>query len=260
MLVLGETGTGKELTAEAIHRLSRRVAGRPFVAINCGALDENLLLDTLFGHTRGAFTEARTDRKGAFLEADGGTLFLDEIQAASPRVQQALLRVLAARRIVPLGSDREFAVDVRIVAASNVDLKALIEAQRFREDLYFRLKVITIETPPLRSHKEDIALMARHFLHEAARARGIQGLTLSRGALEKLRCYDWPGNVRELKHCMLRAAVMAETNVIQAEDVYLEGDGPDGQGAPGLETLPSASSALGPREIPAVLRIRRRSI
>ncbi len=231
VLVLGETGTGKELTAEAIHRLSRRT-GRPFLAINCGALDENLLLDTLFGHTRGAFTEARTDRKGAFLEADGGTLFLDEIQAASPRVQQALLRVLAARRIVPLGSDREFAVDVRIVAASNADLKGLIEAGRFREDLYYRLKVITIETPPLRVHKEDIALMARHFLQEAAQARGIDGLTLSRGALAKLRRHDWPGNVRELKHCMLRAAVMAETSVIQAEDIYLEGDDPYPAGCP----------------------------
>ncbi len=246
VLVLGETGTGKELTAEAIHRLSRRV-NRPFVAINCGALDENLLLDTLFGHTRGAFTEARTDRKGAFLEADGGTLFLDEIQAASPRVQQALLRVLAARRIVPLGSDREFAVDVRIVAASNVDLKALIEAQRFREDLYFRLKVITIETPPLRSHKEDIPLMARHFLQETAHARGIQGLTLSRGALEKLRRYDWPGNVRELKHCMLRAAVMAETNVIQAGDVYLEGDVPEAPEVAALQDLPLVA-APSPRE------------
>ena len=221
VLVLGETGTGKELTAEAIHRLSRRTS-RPFIAINCGALDENLLLDTLFGHTRGAFTEARTDRKGAFLEADGGTLFLDEIQAASPRVQQALLRALAARCIKPLGSDRDISVDVRIIAASNVDLKALIARRKFREDLYFRLKVITIETPALRHHKEDIPLLARHFLQETAGLRGIQGLVLSRGALEKLQQYVWPGNVRELKHCMVRAAVMAEASVIQAQDIRIE--------------------------------------
>ncbi len=221
VLVLGETGTGKELTAQAIHRLSRR-RDRPFLAINCGALDENLLLDTLFGHTKGAFTEARGERKGAFLEAEGGTLFLDEIQAASPRVQQALLRALAARRIKPLGCDREVAVDVRIIAASNADLKALIDGGRFREDLYFRLKVLTIHTPALREHRQNIETLARHCLHQIGRQRGIPALALSRGAVEKLRGYHWPGNVRELEHCLLRAAVMADGNVIQAADLQLD--------------------------------------
>jgi DNA-binding NtrC family response regulator len=222
VLVLGETGTGKELTAEAIHHLSRR-RERPFLTINCGALDENLLLDTLFGHTKGAFTEARGERKGAFLEAEGGTLFLDEIQAASTRVQQALLRALAARRIKPLGSDREVAVDVRIIAASNADLRELIEDGRFREDLYFRLKVLTLHTPALRDHRQNIEILARHYLSDIGRRRDIPALALSRGALEKLRDYHWPGNVRELEHCLLRAAVMADRSVIQADDLQLDG-------------------------------------
>jgi DNA-binding NtrC family response regulator len=242
VMVLGETGTGKELTAEAIHRLSRR-RDRPFLAINCGALDENLLLDTLFGHTRGAFTEARGERKGAFLEAEGGTLFLDEIQAASPRVQQALLRALAVRRIRPLGSDREVPVDVRIIAASNVDLKALIEEDRFREDLYFRLKVLTLHTPALRDHPENIETLARHFLSDISQRREGPGLVLSRGALEKLRRYPWPGNVRELAHCLLRAAVMADANVIQVDDLQIDpvaGTWPGNEGDSGIEALPPA--------------------
>ena len=229
VLVLGETGTGKELTAEAIHRSSSR-RDRPFLAINCGALDENLLLDTLFGHTRGAFTEARGERKGAFLEAEGGTLFLDEIQAASPRVQQALLRALAVRRIKPLGSDREVPVNVRIIAASNADLKTLIQAGRFREDLYFRLKVLTLHTPALRDHPENIEILARHFLSDISRQRQLPGLVLSRGALEKLRRYHWPGNVRELAHCLLRAAVMADAHVIQADDLQIDDTGESGPG------------------------------
>ena len=221
VLILGETGTGKQLAAEAIHDLSGR-SERPFISINCGALDENLLLDTLFGHTRGAFTEARTDRKGAFLEAHGGTLFLDEIQAASARVQQSMLRVLAVRKIKPLGSDRETDVDVRIIAASNADLKTLITANRFREDLYYRLKVLTIHTPPLREHMEDVPLLARHFLQAQGRAKGLKVLGLSRGALEKMKQYEWPGNVRELENCIIQAAVMAESRIIQAEDLFID--------------------------------------
>ncbi|MDD3991958.1 MAG: sigma 54-interacting transcriptional regulator [Desulfobacteraceae bacterium] len=246
VLVLGETGTGKELTAEAIHRLSRR-RDRPFLAINCGALDENLLLDTLFGHTRGAFTEARGERKGAFLEAEGGTLFLDEIQAASPRVQQALLRALAVRRIRPLGSDREVPVDVRIIAASNVDLKALIQEGSFREDLYFRLNVLTLHTPPLREHPENIETLARHFLSDIGHRRDMPNLVLSRGALEKLRRYHWPGNVRELAHCLLRAAVMADASVIQADDLQLDGvAGSRGENGTALAVGPAPSASFTP--------------
>ncbi|MEJ5357833.1 MAG: sigma 54-interacting transcriptional regulator [Desulfobacterales bacterium] len=234
VLILGETGSGKQLAAEAIHRLSARAAG-PFVSINCGALDENLLLDTLFGHVRGAFTEAKADRKGAFLEADGGTLFLDEVQVASPRVQQALLRALAERKIKPLGSDRETAVDVRLVAASNADLEALIRRGEFREDLYFRLKVITLHTVPLREQRENIPLLVRHFLDREEKRTGRTGLGLSRGALAKLKRHDWPGNVRELQNCLMRAVVMAEGPLIQAEDIPLA--------VPGWEEDPGESAA-----------------
>ncbi|MBG0776088.1 MAG: sigma 54-interacting transcriptional regulator [Desulfovibrionaceae bacterium] len=223
VLVVGETGTGKQLAAEAVHAHSRR-AGRPFISINCGALDENLLLDTLFGHVKGAFTEARLDRKGAFLEANGGTLFLDEIQSASPRVQQSLLRALAMRRIKPLGSDDEIEVDVRVIAATNADLVAGISRGEFREDLYFRLKVVSIHTPPLREHPESIPSLAWHYLRNAERLAARQGLALSRGALEKLRTYDWPGNIRELVNAITRAAVMSDHAVIQAADIHLEAE------------------------------------
>ena len=162
VLIIGETGTGKQLAADAIHHLSPRKR-KPFTSINCGELDENLLLDTLFGHVKGAFTEARGDRKGAFLEADGGTLFLDEIQTASMSVQQSLLRAIAMPKIKPLGSDREIDVDVRLIAATNIDLSTLIEQNRFRSDLYFRLKVISIHTPPLREHRENLPLLAGYF-------------------------------------------------------------------------------------------------
>jgi DNA-binding NtrC family response regulator/HAMP domain-containing protein len=229
VLVIGETGTGKQLTAEAVHRLGNRSDG-PFISINCGALDENLLLDTLFGHVKGAFTEAKADRKGAFLEADRGTLFLDEIQAASPRVQQALLRAVSARKIKPLGSDRELEVDVRLIAATNTDLRELIERGLFREDLYFRLKVITIHTPPLREQKENIVVLARHFLALQEKLSGKTGIGLSKGALYKLTDYDWPGNVRELQNCIIRAVVMAEGRVIQAEDIPLDVEEPGGHG------------------------------
>ena len=171
-------------------------------------MDENLLLDTLFGHVKGAFTEARTDRKGAFLEADGGILFLDEIQTATPKVQQALLRAISMRRIRPLGSDKETTVNVRLIAATNVDLRQCIAKGQFREDLYFRLKVISVATPPLRLHKMSISILVHHFLKEAAGTTTKTGLGLSRGALAKLTGYDWPGNIRELKHCILRAAIM----------------------------------------------------
>ena len=245
VLIIGETGTGKQLAAEAVHRLSTR-SEKPFISINCGALDENLLLDTLFGHVRGAFTEAKTDRKGAFLESDQGTLFLDEIQVASARVQQAMLRAIAVRKIKPLGSDREIDVDVRLIVASNIDLREAIQQGRFREDLYFRLKVITIHTLPLREQKENIPLLARHFLKLQERLAGRAGMGLSKGALAKLMRYDWPGNVRELQNCITRAVVMAERPIIQAEDIPLDvGDwDPDSESVP----LPSNAHPGGPEE------------
>ncbi len=221
VLIVGETGTGKQLAAEAIHRLSRRF-GRPFTSINCGELDENLLLDSLFGHVKGAFTDGKGERKGAFLEADGGTLFLDEIQSASSRVQQALLRAVAMRKVKPLGSDKEVDVDVRLVTATNADLKGLIEAGKFREDLYYRLRVITINTPALREHRENIPFLANHYLKEAEKMAGREGLSISRGALDKLMGYHWPGNIRELKNVIITAGVMAEGRVIQAEQLNVE--------------------------------------
>jgi len=223
VLIVGETGSGKQLAAEAIHNHSNR-RGKPFIAINCGALDENLLLDTLFGHVKGAFTEARGDRKGAFLEAHGGTLFLDEIQTASPKVQQSLLRAIEMRKVKPLGSDKEVDVDVRLIAATNIDLSGAIEDGRFREDLYFRLRVICLHTPPLREHPESIPALAARFLVDARSVVDKPDLSLSRGALEKLRSHRWPGNIRELKNTITMAAVMAEGSVIQADDIPLAGE------------------------------------
>jgi DNA-binding NtrC family response regulator len=218
VLVVGETGTGKELTAEAIHKQSSR-AGKPFISINCGALDENLLMDALFGHVKGAFSEAKSDRKGAFLAADGGTLHLDEIGNASVKVQQSLLRALSVRRIRPLGSDAEIEFDARVIAATNVNLKEKVQVGEFREDLYYRLQVLTIATPPLRDRMDDIPILAGHFLRQAAGFTGKGDVHLSRGALEKLMRHDWPGNVRELKNCLTRAVALAERDVIYAEDI-----------------------------------------
>lgn len=222
VLIEGETGTGKQLTAEAIHRHSAR-ARAPFISINCGELDENLLLDTLFGHVKGAFTEARTERKGAFVEAHAGTLFLDEIQSASAKVQQALLRALAMRVVRPLGCDRDVAVDVRIIAASNVALMELAESGRFRSDLYYRLRVLMIHTPALRDHRENIPRLARRFMDHAQNLAGRGRVDLSRGAMERLVQYDWPGNVRELQNCMIMTVTMAEGEVVQAADLHLDG-------------------------------------
>ena len=245
VLIQGETGTGKQLAADAIHQLSRRAA-QPFISINCGALDEHLLLDTLFGHVRGAFTEARSDRKGAFLQAENGTLFLDEIQSASARVQQALLRAIAMRRICPLGSDAELEVNVRLIAASNVDLRQLIAKHLFREDLYYRLKVLTIYTPPLRETRDNIPMLANHFLQMNREKSRRTTLALSKGALEKLNSYHWPGNIRELQHCIMRAVVMTEADVIQAEDILLETQdecpAPSAAGAP-VPTAEAVSAA-----------------
>ncbi len=221
VLVVGETGTGKELTANAIHHQSMRRTG-PFVSINCGSLDENLLMDILFGHVKGAFTEAKTDRKGAFLAADGGTLFLDEIGTASPRVQLSLLRALSSRVIQPLGCDMEIPFNTRIVAATNADLESAVRDGSFREDLLYRLKVITIHTPALRNRPIDIPLLANYFLNEASAAMNKTGLGFSRGALEKLKEYAWPGNVRELKNCITRAVAMAEDHVLQAEELVFD--------------------------------------
>lgn len=226
VLIIGETGTGKELVSAAIHQASPRANG-PFITINCGALDENLLMDTLFGHVKGAFTEARQPRKGAFLTAEGGTLMLDEIGNAAPKVQQALLRALSTRMIRPLGSDEDVPFDTRIIAATNAELLQDAQEGSFREDLYYRLAVITIRTPPLRRRKSDLPLLAVFFLTRAAESQGLPTPRLSRGALRKLQEYHWPGNVRELQNCLTRALAFCENGLIFAENIQL-----------GPETLP----------------------
>lgn len=240
VLVWGETGTGKELVAAAIHKAGSRNAG-PYISINCGALDENLLLDALFGHVKGAFTEAATDRKGAFLSAEGGTLHLDEIGNASPKVQQALLRALSVRRIRPLGTDEEVPFSTRVVAATNEDLRARVKDGSFREDLYYRLAIISIETPPLRHRKEDIPELAAYCLHESAQSLDRSDMLLAQGALDVMLAYDWPGNVRELKNRLMRAMAFAEGELILPEHIVLEAERP----APpeGLRAVSEAAAA-----------------
>jgi DNA-binding NtrC family response regulator len=245
VLILGETGTGKQLTAEAIHHHGVRSHG-PFVSVNCGELDEHLLLDSLFGHVKGAFTEAKGDRKGAFLEASGGVLFLDEIQTASSSIQQALLRAISQRTFRPLGSDKDMAVDVRVITASNENLSERVSQGRFRQDLYFRMKVITIHTPPLREIREDIPLLVRHYFLEAKKISRKEKLKMSKGAIEKLRNYEWPGNVRELKNCLTRAVVMSEGPVIQSEDLLLEG-GREPPAGPEEKMIPNPTAGAGER-------------
>ena len=242
VLIVGETGTGKELTAEAIHSVSHRANG-PFLSINCGALDENLLMDALFGHVKGAFSDAQTDRQGAFVAASGGTLHLDEIGNASPKVQQALLRALSVRRIRPLGSDQDVTFDARIIAATNVDLLQLSLAGDFREDLYYRLAVITIQTPSLRARKEDIPVLIKHFLEENVALSGLRPVGISRGALEKMISYDWPGNVRELKNCITRSLAFADGDLLLTEHILFDERSGEATPAAGTKEADSVQTA-----------------
>jgi DNA-binding NtrC family response regulator len=220
VLVTGENGTGKELMARRVHDASPR-ADEPFVAVNCGALPENLLESTLFGHREGAFTGANEDREGVFMEADGGTVFLDEIGDMPLPLQVELLRTLESGEIHPVGADRPETVDVRIVSATNRDLDALMDEDEFREDLYWRIKGAEIELPPLRDRPTDIPLLSAHFLNQAAPlAPDGRPRTLSDGAEQALLEYEWPGNLRELRHEMRRSTVMiGEREEIQPDDL-----------------------------------------
>jgi two-component system response regulator HydG len=213
VLVLGESGTGKELVARAIHQRSRRATG-PFVAVNCGAIAESLLESELFGHVKGAFTGALEGRKGIFEEAAKGTVFLDEVGELPLAIQVRLLRVLQEHKVKPVGANQERPVDVRIVAATNRDLSAEVSAGRFRQDLYYRLNVVAIETPPLRERLEDVALLAQHFLEKHGARHGRNVKTFAPGAIELLARYPWPGNVRELENVIERAVVLARGEVI----------------------------------------------
>ncbi len=208
VLLLGETGTGKELIANALHRTSGRKNG-PFVRVNCGALTESLLESELFGHVRGAFTGAVENRIGRFEAAHTGTIFLDEINSTTPKLQVKLLRVLQEREFEKVGDTRTIRVDTRVVAASNRDLLDEVEAERFREDLYYRLNVVTIPLPPLRHRREDIRELVLHFLQIYNEENDRYVVHIQREALEALEAYAWPGNVRELQNYIERAVVLA---------------------------------------------------
>ncbi len=216
--VYGESGTGKELIAEIIHLRSKRSTG-PFVPVNCGALPEGLLENELFGHMRGAYTDARESRIGLFAQAEKGTIFLDEIGNTSPALQVKLLRVLQERELRPLGGDRAIKVDVRVIVASNKDLQKAVERGEFRDDLFYRVHVIPIYLPPLRERREDIPLLADHFLKQFNKSVGkeIKGFTPS--AIQRMMLYHWPGNIRELKNTIERAVVLSMHDVIDVPDL-----------------------------------------
>ena len=223
ILIQGESGTGKELLARLIHQLSPRLH-KPIVVVNCGALQENLLESELFGHEKGSYTGASSRRIGRFEEADGGTLFLDEIGELSPSIQVKLLRFLQEREISRLGSNINIAVDVRIISATNRDLETQVKEGSFREDLFYRLKVVAMSLPPLRERKEDLPALLDHFMEKFARENGrnIQGMTAE--ARDLLLKYDYPGNVRELVNIMERAVVIARDNYITVSDLPFKSD------------------------------------
>ncbi len=220
VLIRGETGTGKELFAQAIHELSQR-ASRPFVKLNCAAIPENLVESELFGHIKGAFSGAHRARAGRFVTADGGTLLLDEIGDMPLAVQAKLLRVLQEGELQPLGSDRTVKVDVRVIAASHVDLEQAVKAGTFREDLYYRIAVFPINVPSLRERAADIGELARMILDDFARRTGRGPWSLGSGAMQALQNYGWPGNVRQLVNVLERATIIVGSGIIGAEDLGL---------------------------------------
>jgi two-component system, NtrC family, response regulator HydG len=219
VLLQGESGTGKELAARTIHQLSYR-RDQPFIVVDCGSLTETLLESELFGHVKGAFTGAHATKKGLFEEATGGTIFLDEIADTSPQFQAKLLRALQEGEIKPVGSNRPIKVDVRVISASNKDLAALIKARAFREDLYYRLAVLPLLMPPLRERRDDIALLAGHFVLAACRRHRRPAMEMTPEALQALTGADWPGNVRELQHAVERAVVTAQEPRLTVRDFF----------------------------------------
>jgi two-component system response regulator PilR (NtrC family) len=216
IVIKGESGTGKELVARAVHACSPR-AGEPFVSVNCGAFPETLLESELFGYVKGAFTGATQNKRGLFEVATGGTLFLDEISEMTPAMQVKLLRVLQERCLRPVGGTQEIAVDVRVIAATNKDLDEMVAAGGFREDLYYRLSVIPIEVPPLRERREDIPLLAGHFLKKYGPAAGKSIVRMTAQSLEAVRDYDWPGNVRQLENTVERAVALETSDQLHVE-------------------------------------------
>lgn len=255
VLILGESGTGKEMIAKAIHYNSPR-ANEPFLAVNCSALPESLLENELFGHIKGAYTGATDDRDGLFMAANGGTLFLDEIADAPLTTQVKLLRALQEREILPVGGHAPRKVDVRLIVATNKDLKKAIEEGTFREDLYYRIHVIPVSLPPLRERKEDIPLLADHFLQKYAiqMNREIHGFKPE--ALQRIMLYEWPGNVRELEHRIEHAVVMAAENYISPEDLF-----PSRREEPGgFKTIKAAREEFEEEYVRNLLRITKGNV
>jgi two-component system, NtrC family, response regulator HydG len=220
VLVTGESGTGKELVARALHASSRR-SGKPFVPVNCAAITETLLESELFGHAKGAFTGALRARRGLFEEASGGTLFIDEIAETAPGFQAKLLRAIQEGEVRRVGESLPLQVDVRVIAATNQDLKLAVQQKRFREDLFYRLNVVPIRIPPLRERREDVPLLAQHFLASCAK-RGGARKSLAPDAMEKLVAHDWPGNVRELENMIEQAAALSASDEIRPADIAFD--------------------------------------
>lgn len=222
ILIRGENGTGKELIARELHRLSRRAAS-PLISVDLGAVPESLFESELFGHRKGAFTGAESDRAGRFQAASGGTLFLDEIGNLTPALQTRLLRALESREITPLGSDHAIETDVRLLAATNRPLESLVARGEFREDLLYRINTITVELPPLRERLEDLPALVEHFVGVAVRKYRTGAKTVSAAALRALAAHPWPGNIRELSHSVERAVILADGGVLAARDFSLGG-------------------------------------
>jgi DNA-binding NtrC family response regulator len=257
VLILGESGTGKELVARAIHRRSAR-ASKPFVAVNCSAVPDNLIESELFGHVKGAFTSAVGARQGLFELADKGTLFLDEVGDLSLAAQVKLLRALQEGEIKPVGSSTTKIVDVRVVAATNVDLREKLSSGRFREDLYYRLNVIALNLPPLRERREDVPLLAQHFLRKYARQTGKDVKRITPDALAALGAHAWPGNVRQLENAIERAVVLATHDELTLADLPSEisGERPRVVAQPKLEAAapaPAATPATTPMDPAAAI-------
>jgi DNA-binding NtrC family response regulator len=232
VLILGESGVGKELVARLLHQQSKR-AGEVFMSVDLGAVSQTLFESELFGHRKGAFTDARDDRAGRFQAASRGTLFLDEIGNLPLHLQGKLLSALEQRAVTPLGSDRPITVDVRLVSATNKSLAELCRAHEFREDLLYRINTVEIRVPPLRDRAEDIAPLFEHFVDVYARKYNLPAKRLSRGALKRLEAYRWPGNVRELRHAIERALIMSDAPTLDAQDFLLSADA--GRAVDGLQ-------------------------
>lgn len=252
VLIKGETGTGKEVLATAIQKDSPR-ANKPFITLNCAALPEGLVESEIFGHKKGAFTGAISDKQGLFQAADGGTLFLDEINSLPISIQSKLLRFLESGECLPVGGTKPYTVNVRVIAASNADLTRLIENGEFRQDLYFRLNVVPLEIPSLHQRSEDIEELAKHFFAHFSAMHSLEPPTFSRQALKTLRNYKWPGNVRELRNLCERLSILLSGKVIEPENLPHEFS--RGTVTPGPEfTLPELGLQLDALEADMILQ------